>query len=685
METPSREPVPFGAWPSPLSARQVHTSSTRRSGARVDGDTLLWLEARPADDGRTTLVRLRDGVTEDLSLPGQDVRTRFHEYGGGEVGAAADTVVYTVFGDQRVWCVAPGEAPRPITPDVGGALRFSCLRVDPARRAVFCLREDQRDPDAEPVTSLVRLDLDGTDDPGTELVAGRIRPLDAPEELAADVDSPPDFVADHVLSPDGRRLAWLSWNHPRMAWDGTWLWVGDLDDAGDLHDVRLVAGSEQESLEQPRWLDDQRLTYLSDVTGWSLHQVVDVTTGPPEPHALHDVELDHGQPRWRPDQSSYDVLADGRLVTTVTSAGRHHLAVLDPTTGESRAVASPLTFVVDVRVLGPDHVVCQACFADRPAELVTVDLRDGTTTPVGGLAWAAVDPGLVSLPEAVDWTSDDGATAHGFLYPPANAAVSAPDGDLPPLVVTLHGGPTSAAIPAHTADRAFWTSRGFAVLDVNYAGSTGYGRAYRRRLDGAWGIADVADAATGARHLADTGRVDGTRLAITGGSAGGFTVLRALTTTDVFTAGASHFGISDLTALVLDTHKLESRYPWGLVAPWPSGREVYEARSPLRDVDRLAAPLILLQGTDDRVVPPVQAEAMAAAVRERGLPVALVMFEGEGHGFRQVANRVRALESELSFYGQVWGFEPAGDLPVVEVQNLPPTGGEAAGSGGTGG
>ncbi|GEP36991.1 peptidase [Nocardioides psychrotolerans] len=679
METPPRETLPFGAWPSPLSARRVHTSSTRRTGPRVDGDTLLWLEARPADDGRTTLVRLQGGVTVDVSLPGQDVRTRFHEYGGGEVGAVDDLVVYTVFGDQRVWRVVPGEAPRPITPDVGGALRFSCFRVDPVRRVVFCLREDQRDPDVEPVTSLVRLDLDGSDDPGVELVAGRVRPTDTPEELGADVGSPPDFVADHVLSPDGRRLAWLTWNHPRMAWDGTWLWVGDLDDAGDLHDVRLVAGNEEESLEQPRWLDDQRLTYLSDATGWSLHRVVGVA-GPAVSHALHDVELDHGQPRWRPDQSSYDVLADGRLVTTVTSAGRHHLAVLDPATGESRTVASPLTFVLDVRATGPDQVVCQACFADRPAELVTVDLRDGTTTAVGGVEWAAPEPGLVSLPEAVDWTGDDGATAHGFLYPPANDAVSAPEGALPPLVVTLHGGPTSAAIPAHAADRAFWTSRGFAVLDVNYAGSTGYGRAYRRRLDGAWGVADVADAATGARHLVDTGRVDGARVAITGGSAGGFTVLRALTTTDVFTAGASHFGISDLTALVLDTHKFESRYPWGLVAPWPSGREVYEARSPLRDVARLTAPLILLQGTDDRVVPPVQAEAMAAAVRERGLPVALVMFEGEGHGFRQVANRVRALESELSFYGQVWGFDPAGDIPPVDVENLPPAAGSAAGT-----
>ncbi len=678
------ETLPFGAWTSPLSARQVHTSATRRSGPRVDGDTLLWLEARPADDGATTLVRLVDGVTQDVSLPGQDVRTRFHEYGGGEIGAMDGVVVYTVFGDQRVWQVGPGERPRPITPDVGGALRFSCFRVDPVRRLVFCLREDQRDPSVEPVTSLVRLALDGTDDPGTELVAGRVRPIDG-DELAADVGSPPDFVADHVLSPDGRRLAWLSWNHPRMAWEGTWLWVGDLDRAGDLRHVRLVAGSEQESVEQPRWLDDDRLSYLSDATGWTLHRVVDLTADSLQPRALHDVELDHGQPRWVPDQSSYDVLADGRLVTTVTSGGRHHLAVLDPATGDARRVASPLTFAADVRVTGPEQVVCRAWFVDRPPELVAVDLRDGTTAPVGGVPWPVVEAGGVSVPEDREWTSGDGDTAHGFFYPPASSTVRGPDGDLPPLVVTLHGGPTSAAAAAYGGGRAYWTSRGFAVLDVNYAGSTGFGRAYRRRLEGAWGVTDVADAASGARDLIDAGLVDGDRVAITGGSAGGFTVLRALTTTDVFTAGASHFGISDLTALVKDTHKLESRYPWSLLAPWPSGRAVYEERSPLHDVDRLAAPLILLQGTDDRVIPPVQAEAMAAAARERGLPVALVMFEGEGHGFRQVANRVRALEAELSFYGQVWGFEPAGDIPVVEVDNLPTPASEESGPSGASG
>ena len=681
----------YGAWASPFSARGTVSAGTTRATPVVDGASVWWLEARVADAGRLTLVRGGVGVEPvQVSAPGANVRTAFHEYGGGAVGVGGldgGLALYVDLADHRVHRVDVGPGTdagsgrvgesRPITPAIDGQVRWSCFRIDAARGVAFCLREDQRDSAVEPVTSLVRIDLDGpNEDLGVELVLGKRRPVDAGESSeGGGGDAGPDFVLDPVLSPDGGRIAWLAWDHPNMAWDGTWLWVASVDEAGDLHDARVVAGGESESVEQPRWLSADRLVLLSDRTGWSNLYTLDVSGGDGELVALAPEEHDFGQPRWTPDQSSYDLLPDDRIVTTRFADGFARVCLLDPTTGEVTEVPTEVTGVFDLRSVGRHHATCRATFADRPADVVTIDLRDGTTRPLAGDA-DGPDPAWVSTPEAVSWRSSaelggDGATAHGFLYPPTNPEVVAPAGDLPPLIVTLHGGPTAAAPAAYTRSRTFWTSRGFAVLDVNYAGSTGYGRAYRERLAGQWGVAEVADVASGARHLAEQGRVDATKVAITGGSAGGYTTLAALTSTDVFAAGASHFGVSDLAALARDTHKLESRYLDGLVAPWPEGEDVYTARSPIHHVDRLATPLILLQGSEDTVVPPSQAELMFAAVRAKGLPVALVMFEGEGHGFRDPANQARALESELSFYGQVFGFTPSGDVPVVEVENLP--------------
>ncbi len=683
----------YGAWPSPFSAQDTVTGGTVRSTPVVAGHFVWWLEARPSDGGRLTLVRGSSGETVDVSSAGANVRTTFHEYGGGAVGVSDGLALYVDYADQRVHRVdldddGTAGAPRRITPDCEGRVRWSCFRIDTARGVAFCLREDQRDSSVEPVTSLVRVDLDGPgEDFGVELVAGKRRRVDVGDGADDPAAVGPDFVLDPVLSPDGRRIAWLQWDHPNMSWDGTRLWVASVDEVGDLQDVRAVAGGDDESIEQPRWLSDERLVFLSDRSGWSNFYALHVADpggapgegrpgGPAgEPVALAPEERDFGQPRWVPDQSSYDLLPDGRIVTTRLDEGWTRVCLLDPATGDVSEVDTDVTGVADLRVLGEHHVVCRGSFVDRPTDVVTIDLRDGTTRSVAEEP-GAPDAQWVSTPEALSWISGvedggDGATAHGFLYPPTNPEARAPAGDLPPLIVTLHGGPT-AAVPAYfTRARTFWTSRGFAVLDVNYAGSTGYGRAYRQRLSGRWGITDVADVASGARHLAGAGRADAAKVAITGGSAGGFTTLAALTFTDAFAAGASHFGVSDLAALARDTHKLESRYLWGLVAPWPEGEDVYTERSPIHHVDRLDTPLILLQGTVDKVVPPNQAELMVEAVRAKGLPVALVMFEGEGHGFRDPANQARALESELSFYGQVFGFTPAGDVPVVEVENLP--------------
>ncbi len=671
-------PLACGSWPSPISAPDTVAGSVSRTSPAVDGSTVWWLEVRPEDGGRSTLVRSEPSgplAGTDVSLPGQDVRTRFQEYGGAPYSAQDGLALWVDFGTQQVWRAGPGEQPRAVTPPSGGRVRFSCFRLDARRGVAYCLREDQRDPAVEPVTSLVRIDPSGpNDDYGTVVVAGRERPVGTERELPADVDSPPDFVTDPVLSPDGTRIAWVSWNHPRMAWDGTWLRVGALDATGDLLDQRVVAGGEDEAVEQPRWLDDDRLTFLTDRSGWSNHAVVDLaadSSAVPATTPLHHDDQDFGQPRWVPGLSSYDVLPDGRLATGRTVEGALRLTVLDPASGRVSDVDGPWTYLRDLQALDQDTVLAQAFYADRPSALVRIDLRDGTAASLAPTG-TAPQPGLVSAPQPRSWPTPDGATAHGFLYPPTHPDVVPLEGERPPLIVTLHGGPTAAAVPSYTAARTFWTSRGFAVLDVNYAGSTGFGRAYRRRLEGAWGVAEVADVAAGVRHLVEAGLVDAERVAITGGSAGGFTTLAALAFTDVFSVGASHYGVGDLSALARDTHKLESRYLWGLVAPWPEGAAVYDERSPVQHVDQLSAPLILLQGSDDKVVPPNQAETMADALRAKGVPVALVVFEGEGHGFRDPAHKVRALEAELSFYGQVLGFEPADDLVPVVVENLAP-------------
>lgn len=667
----------YGAWPSPLSASEVYRGSVNRLAPRATGGTAYWLEARPGDAGRLTLVRDRGNGPEDVSLPGHNVRTRFHEYGGGEHAATRlpdgrDLVLYVAFGTQQVWRVADGEEPRPITPASEGAVRYAGFLIDLRRGAVLALREDQRDASVEPVTSLVRLDLDGpNDDFGLELVAGRRRPVGGPEE-PADVSSPPDFVLDPVLSPDGTRLAWLSWNHPNMAWDGTWLRVARLDEAGtSLRDEIVVAGGLDEAIEQPRWLDPERLLFLSDRTGWSNFHEASLAGSEPAVRVVTEVEVEFGLPRWVPRMSSYDLLPDGRVVTTVAVEGSLRPALLDLGTGRYSVVPSEATYVREAHALDARRVLALVARPTAAADVVVLDLDTGAVDPLVPSDTPHAD--LASPPEFVEWPvggTSGGETANGFLYAPLNPAATAPPGTRPPLIVTLHGGPTAAATPGYTAERTFWTSRGFAVLDVNYAGSVGFGRAYRQRLEGAWGVAEVDDCVAAVRHLAETGRIDPAKALIRGGSAGGFTTLAALTSSDVFAAGCSLFGISDLGALARDTHKLESRYLWRLVAPWPEGEEVYAARSPLNRLDGLRTPLILLQGSDDRVVPPVQAELLADALREKGLPVALVMFEGEGHGFRDPENKTRALEAELSFYTQVLGLPHPEDLAPVVVENL---------------
>jgi dipeptidyl aminopeptidase/acylaminoacyl peptidase len=593
------------------------------------------------------VVLVRDGV--DLTPAPLNVRSRVHEYGGGAYTVSGDLVVFVDFADQRLYALSVGDGalPRPMTPDSGAQLRYADLCLDLPRRRLYCVREDHR-AGGEARNTIVSLELDGENpDGGTVLVEG------------------PDFVSAPRLSPDGSQLAWLQWNHPNMPWDSTELWAGTLTDEGTLGGVELLAGGEGVSVTEPRWARDGRLLHLSDGTGWS--NLAAARPGE-TPKALTAVEYEFGCPQWIFDRPSFGVAGDGTIVCTWFDEGRHCLGTLSPD-GRLETLDVGGTSYDDVRVEGRT-VVALVDYADRPCSLVRFDLDSREPAVVREEFSLDLPPGVVGRPEAVSWTNSQGQDVHGIFHAPVNDAFRAPDGELPPLVVRLHGGPTSMTVPSFSLDTTFWTSRGFALLDVNYGGSTGYGRAYRERLRGQWGVVDVDDCATGARAMADQGRADGARLAIRGGSAGGFTTLAALTGTDVFAAGASLFGVGDLESLARDTHKFESRYLDGLVAPYPEGRDVYRERSPLHHLDRLSAPMILLQGLDDRVVPPQQAQDMAQAVRAKGLPVALIEFEGEGHGFRRAETIVRAREAEAYFYSRVFGFDLADDVEPVEIEGL---------------
>jgi len=648
--------APYGSWASPVTADRIVAGTVGIGQPALDGGDVYWVESRPAEAGRNVLVRrTADGRGRDLLPPPWNVRTRVHEYGGGAYAVRAGLVVFSHDGDGRLYALDandPAAGPTPLTPPTDGrALRYADLVFDPGRNRVICVREDHR-AGGEPVNALVAVALDpaGAGDEGTVLAGGA------------------DFVASPALSPDGRLLAFLSWNHPNMPWDGTALRVGRFAADGGFVEVRRVGGGPEVSVFQPGWLPDGSLLFVADPTGWwNLYRRRDPLGGEAEP--LWPAEAEFGLPQWVFGMSTYGVLGDGRLVAARCDRGVWSLFVLDPERGAVESVATPYEAIDDVRAAG-DTVVFVGGAPTLPATLVRLDRRDGSQTPLKRSTDDTPDPGFLSIPETVEFPTTGGRTAFGFFYPPASAGFVGPAGERPPLLVLSHGGPTSATETTLSLGIQFWTSRGIAVLDVNYGGSTGYGRAYRERLAGAWGVVDVDDCCNGARFLAEQGRVDPRRLAIKGGSAGGYTTLAALTFRDVFTAGASRYGISDLETMATDTHKFESRYLDRLVGPYPAARAVYRERSPIHHLGGLETPVILLQGLEDTVVPPDQSVRMFEAVRAKGLPVAYVPFAGEQHGFRQAANIKRALEAELFFFGRVFGFAPADAIEPVEIANL---------------
>jgi dipeptidyl aminopeptidase/acylaminoacyl peptidase len=602
---------------------------------------------RPSEGGRSVIVRRdSDGVTGDVIPPPFNARTRVHEYGGGDYVVSDSAVYFSNFADQRLYAHAGVGGPQPITP--AGEMRYAEAVVDSRRARLICVREDHNQ-EREPANTIVGVKLAGAgEDVGQVLVAGN------------------DFYSSPALSPDGSRLAWLTWNHPNMPWDGVELWIGEVQEDGTLSESRCVAGGIAESIFQPAWSPDGVLYFMSDRGGWwNLHRLNN--DGRVEVVCIRAAEF--GVPQWVFGLSSYAFESANRIVCTYSDRGISKLATIDTRSLELMPIENPYTEITYLRA-APGVAVFKAGSFTEPRAIVRLDLSSRQFDALRRSMNVNIDPGYISAPRAIEFPTADDLTAHGFFYPPQNRDYLAPEGERPPLLVQSHGGPTSAGAAALSLSFQYWTSRGIAVLDVNYGGSTGYGRAYRERLKGNWGIVDVDDCVNGARYLAERGEVDGNRLMISGGSAGGYTTLCALTFRDVFRAGASHFGVSDVEALAKETHKFESRYLDGMIGPYPAERDLYLARSPINFTDQLSCPVIFFQGLEDKVVPPNQAETMVAALGSKGVPVAYVPFAGEQHGFRQGKNIKRALDGELYFYSRVFGFDLADEVEPVEIENL---------------
>lgn len=639
--------LPHGTWPSPVTAASLARGQAGLDEVRLDGPDTYWLEARPWEAGRVALVRHdgRTGERQDAVAAPLSVRSRVHEYGGGSYAVRDGLVVFSTFADgrlRRTRPCQPGTEPEPITPEA--AVRYGGLVL--TGDAVFAVREDHRGG-GEPVNELVRLSSQGpNEDLGQVLVTG------------------PDFVSRPAVSADGTQLAWVQWEHPNMPWDSTTLVRATVTDAG-LADVRVVAGGEGISVAQPQFGPDGTLWFVSDESGyWNLHR--DDEAGP---HPVHALDADVAAPQWVLGMSDYAVVDEGRVLIRFWRDGAARLAVLDPRDGTLVELDRPESGFDQLVTNGTEVALRTASATEYPkvvrGRLTAVagaqttrqaPTTDGAldATVLATASESAPDPAYLSTPQPWTWTNTAGLEVHGFVYPPTNADVSAPAGELPPLLVLVHGGPTSHSEPLYRTQTQYWTSRGFLVLDVNHGGGTAYGRAYRARLTGQWGVVDIDDVVCGVRSLGDAGRIDRDRVAIRGGSAGGYTVLRALTSSTAFAAGASYFGISDLAALIVDDHKFESRYTTTLVGPWPEAEEIYRERSPVHHIADLHGELLLLQGADDLVVPVAQAQLMADAMRDAGKDVELVVYEGEGHGFRQASTIIDSLERELAFYLRVF-------------------------------
>jgi len=688
----------YGEWPSPIDGADVARKQVGLAFPTIDAAGVWWQESRPEEGGRLAVVcRGPDGISRDLLPAPWNARTRVHEYGGKSYLPLPDGFVFANFGDQRLYrCAGTTDpvAPTPValTPEPGedAADRFADFVLSPAGDEVWCVRE--RHSAGRIARAIVAVPLDGSaaGDPGAirVLVSGS------------------DFYAYPVPSPDGTRLAWICWDHPRMPWDGTELRVAALNGAVPVSDTsqqQPIMGGDAESVLAPVWRDDRSLYVISDRSGWWNLYLADLL-GPPKaestrprapclPRALCPREEEFASPLWQLGMSPYAVLGDGRIAVA-HGTGETGLGVLDPNTGRLTDLDLPYSVFVHGLSAAGQTVATIAGGPAVPMSVIGVDVPASGEEPQAPASTGAVvrelsrsadslpDPAYLPVPRAARLTGPSGSVVHALVYPPANPAARAPGGERPPYIVWVHGGPTAQVVPRLDLEKAFFTSRGIGIIDVNYGGSSGYGRAYRERLRGQWGVVDVADVMTAALALADAGEADGKRLGIRGGSAGGWTALAAVTSgvriadvvreangrgtreDGVFAAVASYFGVADLRGFAAQTHDFESRYLDGLIGPLPECDALYAERAPVGHVNDATCPVLLLQGLDDPVVPPAQAESIAADLAAHGIPYAYITFEGESHGFRKAESIVASLEAELSFYGQIMGFVPPGVTPV---------------------
>ena len=657
---PATAALPFGTWTSPLAAEAVAAGGVRIGGIGLDDATVYWTEGRPREGGREVIVRWDEpsgasgaddpsGERRDVIPAPWNARTRVHEYGGGAHAVADGTVVFSHDGDGRLYRIPGDGAPVPITP--AGADRYADLVIDRRHRRVIAVRERPIEG-TEPVNALVAIPLDGGE---AWVIFGEA-----------------DFVSSPAVHPHGTALAWLAWDHPDMPWDGTTLWRADVATDGRVGTPVRVAGGPGESLFQPSWSPDGDLFVVSDRTDWwNLYGVrgADFPGGAADLVPVWPGERESGLPQWVFGLSTYAFVGPDRVAIAATEGGTWSLWLVGLADGAAERLDLPFTEIGDVHA-GAAGVVFTAGSPNAPIAVYRWEARSRDIMRLSAPTASPLPDAAISRPEAITYPTGDGQVAHAFYYPPTGPGLAGMPGERPPLIVESHGGPTGSTVTTYEARTQFWTSRGFALLDVNYRGSTGYGRPYREALNGAWGVADVDDCVAGAMFLVEQGLADPERLIIRGSSASGYTTLAALAFRDTFRAGASLYGISDLEAMTRDTHKFESRYLDRLVGPYPETRDRYRERSPIHHVEGFSCPLIVLQGLEDKVVPPDQAEMIVEAVRARGLPVAYVPFPGEQHGFRRAETVVRALEAELSFYGQVFGFTPAGEIEPVTVENL---------------
>lgn len=637
--------APFGSWNSPISSDLIVSGTIGLGQIAVDGPDIYWTEQRPTENGRNALVRWSgDGGIKEICPGGFNVRTRVHEYGGGAFVVHQGDVYFTNYVDQRFYRQYPDSEAEPMTP--AEKLRFADGIIDVSRQRLICVREDHRHA-GEAKNDLVALDLGDNPEGGVILVSGN------------------DFYSSPRLSPDGKRLAWITWNHPNLPWDGSELWVAELDAAGGPTFPILVAGGDAESIFQPEWSPDGVLHFVSDRTGWwNLYRWHD-----DQVESLCQMEAEFGRPQWQFGMTTYGFESAESIICSYTQNGVWNLARLNTANGHLSPFDIPYSSVSGV-VVGKDCAVFVGGSPTQSQVIVRLVLSTGELEVLRRTNSLTVDSDYLATPQSIEFPTEGGLTAHAIYYRPHNQDYCGPSAERPPLLVLSHGGPTGATSTSLQLKIQYWTSRGIAVLDVNYGGSTGYGRAYRERLYGQWGVVDVMDCIHGAQHLVNLGEADGDRLIIRGGSAGGFTTLCAITFHDVFNAGASHYGIGELEVFAGETHKFESRYLESLIGPYPERRDLYIERSALRFADQIACPLILFQGLEDRIVPPNQAEMMFEVVREQGLPVAYIPFEGEQHGFRQAKNIKIALDGELYFYSKVFGFDLAVPVEPIVIENL---------------